>query len=83
MMTTKNTDHRSTSSRPEAMTPDTHALMSQAPEHDSLHSKPRDVPFDAESASPNQRVVAEATRVLSLLMEFAELERLRAEKDRS
>ena len=80
MMTTKNTDHRSTSSRPEAMTPDTHALMSGAPEHDSLQSKSTEFPPDA---SANQRVVAEATRVLSLLMEFAELERLRAEKDRS
>jgi hypothetical protein len=80
MMTTKNTDQRSTSSRPEAMTPDTHALMSRAPEHDSLHSKSTEFPPDA---SPNQRVVAEATRVLSLLMEFAELERLRTEKDRA
>ena len=80
MMTTKNTDHRSTSSRPEAMTSDTHALMSRAAEHDSLHSKPTEAPPDV---SPNQRVVAEATRVLSLLMEFAELERLRTEKCRS
>ena len=78
-MTTENTDHRSTSSRPQAMTSDTHALMSRAPEHDSLHSKPTAAPPEA---SANQKVVAEAARVLSLLMEFAELERLRQEKDR-
>ena len=34
-------------------------------------------------ARPVGGLVAEATRVLSLLMEFAELERLRTEKDRS
>jgi hypothetical protein len=82
-MTTKNADHHSTSSRSEAMTADTHALMSRAPERDSQHSKSAEVPPDAESASPNQKVVAEATRLLSLLMEFGELERLRQEKDRA
>ena len=81
-MMTKNADQRSASSRPEAMTADTHALMSRAPERDSPHSKPAEVPPDAENASPNQKMVAEATRLLSLLVEFGELERLRQEKDR-
>ena len=73
---------RSSGSPPDAMTADTHALMSRAPERDSQHSKRTKAPADAESASPNQQVVAEATRLLSLLMEFAELERLRQEKNR-
>ena len=52
-------------------------LASPARDRDREPKRPKESPADAEGASWKNTVVEEATRLLSLLMEFAELERLR------
>ena len=60
-------------------------LASPARDRDREPNHPKETPADAEGTSWKNTVVEEAARLLSLLMEFAEIERLRNrnQKDRS